>query len=133
MGGYGSGRWYRHDKQTTTDNVNSIDIRLLRKSGCLPISFYWSDVWLGTLSWSRGDQSAGTVSFEVTQDQLIVQGVEPWQEIHETVWFDRTECNFGGQRLWFLCPNCGRRIGVIYLVGARFLCRYCHKLPYTSQ
>jgi hypothetical protein len=138
MGGYGSGGWYRYNKQTTTDDVRSVDIRLLRKWGCLPGSPHNNEVRFGTLSWSRGDEPNGTVSYEVTYQSLVLsfryqRGIEPEQGIHETVCFDRTGCNFGGQRLWFICPQCGRRVGVVYLAGPRFLCRHCYKLPYSSQ
>jgi hypothetical protein len=133
MGGYGSGRWLRYNKQTTTDNVNSIDVCVLRKSGCIPRAVYWGGKCVGTLSWSRGDQPAGTVSYEATYDGIVFRIVESGLDICETVWFDRTDCHFGGQRIWFHCPNCGRRIGVIHLAGGRFLCRHCHKLPYSSQ
>ena len=29
-----------------------------------------------------------------------------------------TTCFFGGQRFWFVCPACFRRIGILYLVGS---------------
>jgi len=47
--------------------------------------------------------------------------------------FSRTACNYGGERLWFLCPHCGKRVAVLYGVDARFLCRHCYNLPYASQ
>ena len=58
---------------------------------------------------------------------------EEWQEIEERAWFDRTPCNYGGERLWFLCPHCGKRVAVLYGAGIRFLCRHCYELPYGSQ
>ena len=42
MGGFGSGRWYRYNKKTTTDDVKRIDVRFLRKIGCLP---HWPDCY----------------------------------------------------------------------------------------
>ena len=47
-----------------------------------------------------------------------------------------TNCNYGGQRHWFLCPNptCKRRSKKLYLCsGGLFLCRKCLNLAYTTQ
>lgn len=40
-----------------------------------------------------------------------------------------TPCNFGGTRLWFLCPSCGRRCAILYPV----LCRKCRKGRYLVE
>jgi len=48
-----------------------------------------------------------------------------------------TNCHYGGQRHWFLCPHpsCKRRSKKLYLCsgGGLFLCRKCLKLAYTTQ
>jgi len=43
-----------------------------------------------------------------------------------------TPCHFGGHRAWFLCPECDRRVGVLYYQG-QFHCRHCTDLHYESQ
>ncbi len=45
----------------------------------------------------------------------------------------RTECNYGGERVWFLCPHCGKRSAILYLTSGTFACRHCSKLAYASQ
>jgi len=52
-------------------------------------------------------------------------------QIHLTT----TECNYGGKRLWFICPDCHRRSRIIYKhpTGCRFTCRICNNLTYASQ
>lgn len=43
-----------------------------------------------------------------------------------------TACNFGGWRVWFICPKCERRVSVLfsaYDLG----CRHCYDLKYLSQ
>jgi hypothetical protein len=42
--------------------------------------------------------------------------------------------NYGGRRVWFLCPECGRRVGRLYLPerAKLFACRGCHHLAYES-
>ena len=47
-----------------------------------------------------------------------------------------TQPTYGGVRWWFLCPQCGRRCGVLYLERAATLlwaCRLCRGLVYRSQ
>ena len=40
-----------------------------------------------------------------------------------------------GERRWFACPNCGRRVGCLYApwINEPFWCRRCHGLLYDSQ
>lgn len=61
----------------------------------------------------------------------------------EQISFSETPCHFGGSRVWFVCPGCGRRAGKLYLPtnfyysgGGRvqhWRCRYCHKLTYEQR
>ena len=132
MGGPGSGTWYRWDKKTTTEEVHRVDIRYLRRQRFLRPGVG------GSLTWSRGGEQTGWIRFKVEQDAVVflyrhcAYGTE-WRSVEERVWFDRTACHFGGERLWFLCPHCGRRVAVLYGAGIRFLCRHCYALPYASQ
>lgn len=49
--------------------------------------------------------------------------------------FTTSKTKFNGERLWFVCPNCKRRVGVLYkypieeVVG----CRSCLNLYYRKQ
>lgn len=46
-----------------------------------------------------------------------------------------TNCNYGGIRVWFLCPLCNKRVGTLYRkpLSNSFTCRYCSKLTYQLQ
>ena len=46
-----------------------------------------------------------------------------------------TRPHFGGVRRWFLCPGCGRRTGILFLVPGLpgFVCRLCGDLAYRSS
>jgi hypothetical protein len=46
---------------------------------------------------------------------------------------DWTQLHGGGQRAWFRCPACRRRVAVLYRAGHGFVCRHCARLPYGSQ
>jgi len=59
--------------------------------------------------------------------------------LSETTIFDRdiqlvaTPCHYGKCRYWFICPDCQRRIGVLYANGSYLTCRHCHNLTYKSK
>jgi hypothetical protein len=118
MGGIGSGIWYRSGKKTTTEKVPRLDIRELRKhelSG-------WAD---------HAGKSAES------RDELVFRYRRRsrdghWRDVVDTVLLDRTPWNYGGARLWFLCPRCAKRVAVLYGASARFLCRQCSNLTYSS-
>jgi len=47
---------------------------------------------------------------------------------------ERTACNYGGSRPWFLCPQCHDRRAVLYHDGyAVIACRRCMGLSYASD
>lgn len=48
---------------------------------------------------------------------------------------DSIDCNYSGDRTYFLCPGdgCGRRCVTLYLVNDLFRCRQCLGLLYASQ
>ena len=44
-----------------------------------------------------------------------------------------TKCHYGGQRQWFRCPACSKRVGILYEHEDHFKCRTCLGLCYASQ
>ena len=133
MGGPGSGNWCRSSKGTT-EATNRVDIRYMKKRGFLKPGTY------GTLGWTLGGEPSGSIKFNTCQDyvQLIYRfcshGGE-WEDLNYPVYFDETDCHYGGTRKWFICPGqgCGRRVAVLYGPGKYFLCRHFHDLAYASQ
>lgn len=132
MGGKGSGASYRWNTHATCEEVKRVDIRYMRKQDLLKPGYS------GTLSWTVRGESSGYICYRVDKNCLVLNyrfreyGGE-WQPLEESVQFDRTPCNYGGERLWFLCPRCSKRVAVLYGVGARFLCRHCYSVRYSSQ
>jgi len=61
-------------------------------------------------------------------------GGKGWTNETYPVYLDRTPCNLGGERPWFLCPakGCQRRAAILYGAGI-FACRRCYQLVYQSQ
>ena len=133
MGGFGSGHYYRSSNAATTEASKRIDIRWLKKKGFL------NPGTNGTLSWNRGGEPTGWIRFSTFDNRIDLKyriqfyGNEEWQDVSESVWFDKTACNYGGQRTWFICPHCGKRAAVLYGEQRLFLCRKCSNLVYSSQ
>ncbi|MBI2021814.1 hypothetical protein HYS93_02965 [Candidatus Daviesbacteria bacterium] len=61
------------------------------------------------------------------QSQVEVLGAD--------VKFTYSKTKFNGKRYWFICPNCGRRVGTIYKHPTEdtFGCRICLNLRYRKQ
>ena len=132
MGGPGSGQWYRWDKRSTLDDLCSVDIRLLKRRGTLTPGASTM------LAWSRGTQSAGSVLVVGAPDAVVLvyrarafNGA--WEDKRDKVLLTWTAPAGGGQRPWFLCPACARRVALIYSVSTGFACRHCVQRPYGSQ
>ena len=134
MGGRGSGSWCRWDSKTTTESQNRIDIRLLKRWGCLR----GGSISMRTWSWSCNGEETGFINYRMEIGRMILNyryrsRGEEWQAVEQYIHFDRTPCNYGGHRWWFLCPRCYRRVAVLYGAGKYFLCRHCYDLTYSSQ
>ena len=62
-----------------------------------------------------------------------------WEPITQPVRIEHTDCHYGGQRPYFLCPgivngrHCRRRVGKLFAGGRYFLCRHCYNMSYSSQ
>ncbi len=132
MGGQGSGQWLRWDSKSTTESKYALDIRFLKKMNFLRPGI------VGTLTWSRKGKQVGAISFKTKSDYIILdykfrERGNDWEDVKQTVTFDRTPCHYGGCRTWFLCPRCEKRVALLYLSSKFFLCRHCYDLTYTSQ
>jgi hypothetical protein len=132
MGGYGSGKWDRWGTKATVDRSNRLDVRWLQRNGYLTPG-RWASV-----SWNVGGRPAGDIRVLAFADRVELhyrsreRGGE-WQDVAEVVQLDWTPCNYGGRRVWFLCPDCGRRVAVLVAGGRLFLCRTCYGMAYDSQ
>ena len=129
---YGSRRGSVLAGKRTTENQISIDIRWLKKQR------YLRQGHIGSLSWSCRGEQAGFILYHMEKDRMVLiynyrQDGGEWEPVKQAVYFDRTPCNYGGHRAWFLCPNCWKRVAVLYGAGKYFLCRHCYNLAYASQ
>lgn len=129
MGGYGSGR--RYSSKKTTGDMWRLDVYYLHKHGMLAPGS------ASTLNWSRNGQHLASIGMWAEEGRIILKyrtrarGGE-WENKEYPVPLEWTACHFGGQRPWFLCPRCYRRVAVLF-GGKMFACRHCHNLAYDCQ
>ncbi|QDL37204.1 hypothetical protein [Rhodoferax sediminis] len=53
--------------------------------------------------------------------------------VEQRVQTQTSPCHLGGQRHWFTCPRCSKRVAVLYTPGRYFACRQCGGLGYATQ
>ena len=131
MGGFGSGR-QPHSFNRTTNRHLSIDIRIWAKDGILTPgpAFVWQ--------WTLRGKRVGSILVEIIEDKLVIHPLfmskhrEPIKT--QILGLDWTNCNLGGRRPWFLCPQpgCNTRVALLYWKGS-FGCIKCFNLHYESE
>lgn len=124
MGGFGSGRkMFR----LPAWQMLHLDVRVLHQRGCLRPG-------LGMLlHWPLRNGGEASIGVITKADSIrLYYRTGGGEHIDEVVRLDLTPCNYGGTRPWFLCPKCGRRVGVL-LGGPRFWCRHCHNVAYGVE
>lgn len=135
MGGYGSGRTGYKQK---AESCRSLDVNKMHREGCL------SEGWRGNWQWSRNGEVLSVIGMRAEQGRIVLdyrvrQHGGEWEPTTQPVKIDHVDCNFGGQRPFYLCPgivngqHCGRRVGKLFSGGRYFLCRHCYNIAYNSQ
>jgi hypothetical protein len=137
MGGMGSGcqsgsRCQKNKSKLVTESLPFIDIRLLNRQG------YLKNNITGTFNWKIGGMDICSIGYRIYTDKMILDyrhlsNQKNWESVEREIIFDRTACNYGGDRKWFLCGKCGGRVAVLYYFSGSFFCRHCHDLSYSSQ
>jgi hypothetical protein len=124
MGGSDSGRPW--SGKCSLDSCIRIDVNSFIRTGLLTPDYGFIMPWK-----SRHGTLSSCVTVHV--DRLILhtsrEGIETRQQDVRLVW---QRCNYGGQRPWFICPLCSRRVAKLFWWGA-FMCRRCTGLKYQSQ
>jgi hypothetical protein len=132
MGGSGSGSWWRWGTRTTTDSQHRVDIRWLKKQN------YLQPGNSGQLSWTSHGKKTGSINFRMEEDKMLISYRHKpydgeWEDVEQIIHFTKTPCHYGGYRKWFLCPNCLKRVAILYGTRKYFLCRHCYNLTYESS
>lgn len=89
--------------------------------------------------WSRDNKEIASIGCRViSRDRLILEYT--WkpdggasQTVQEPVRLTYTACHYGGTRVWFCCPACGRRVRKLYSVRGSWYCRNSLNVAYSTQ
>jgi hypothetical protein len=129
MGGYGSGR---HGNKRAVEDLLMVDIRRWQRECELNSknSFSWQWTFRGGKKSSIDIQVIDKA--EIRFDYRTKSNEGEWEVKNYPVYLEWTQCNYGGERVWFKCPSCYKRVAKLY-GGTLFLCRQCQRLAYTSQ
>lgn len=131
MGGRGSGRRIGWTKPYCEDYLQ-LDIRKIARAGRLEPEQLFS--W----QWTRRHGSSSNIIIRVYENDSVelIYNVksdgEDSKHIEDCIDIEWTNCHYGGQRPWWVCPDCGRRVAVLY-GGEYFRCRKCYALAYACQ
>lgn len=131
MGGPGSGRGIRWTKAYCEDYLK-LDIRKIARAGALKPHQWFN------LQWTRRGGRTSDINISV-KDRLTVELSYTARDdngnrvqIEDGIEVSWSSCKYGGERPWWICPGCCKRVAVLY-GGKYFRCRKCHGLAYGSQ
>ena len=130
MGGRGSGRRSSYCGKPETNDSMPLDIRKLARAGVLMpgLSFSWQ--------WLVNDRQVAGISIRVDLHHSLVLAYRvksTGELVEQRVHTQTSACHLGGERRWFTCPRCNKRVAVLYAPGKYFACRNCYGLGYTTQ
>jgi len=101
----------------TVEGSIKLDIRKLDKE-C-----FINDGWISHCKLSNG---------EYIELKAITDGILSLSN-NQVIPLNKINCNYGGYRYRFKCPKCDKNYEILYFTNNIYLCRQCHKLPYSCQ
>lgn len=129
MGGRGSGRRSSYGGKPETNDSMPLDIRKITRKGLLVpgSSLGWQ--------WTVNDRPVASIRIWVDRESLVLsyRMKSTGEVVEQRVQMQTTPCHLGGQRHWFTCPRCSKRVAVLYAPGRYFACRQCGALGYATQ
>lgn len=129
MGGRGSGRRSSYGGKPETNDSMPLDIRKIMRKGLLVpgSSLDWQ--------WTVNDRPVASIRIWVDRESLVLsyRMKSTGEVVEQRVQMHTTPCHLGGQRHWFTCPRCRKRVAVLYAPGRYFACRQCGGLGYATQ
>ena len=129
MGGRGSGRCSSYGGKPETRDSMPLDIRKITRKGLLVLgnSFSWQ--------WLVNDRQVAGISIRVDLQSMVLsyRMKSTGEVVEQRVQTQTSPCHLGGQRHWFTCHQCSKRVAVLYAPGRYFACRGCGGLGYATQ
>ena len=117
----------------TVESKRELSIFSLKRLGMLSAGYS------GSLRWTncRTGEETGSIRLRCETNMLRLSyrsrpyGAE-WENVEDTIRLAETQPNYGGKRLWLICPSCETRRTKLY-GGKYFRCRKCLNLCYETQ
>lgn len=113
-----AGGWNRsHGQIEQTPRIDSFE---------LPMGKPWSVMYCGC-------EALGDIPLEVDAeaDRAFIYPLKHGKGFRLKLSHKRN--GYGGEQVFFLCPECEARVRFLYLQGGRFICRKCAGLNYHTQ
>lgn len=123
---WGAGRPGRHVK---AEHCRSIDARRWARDGILQAGRSGGWAWTDP---DTGERLA-SIGYSVGPEAVTLIYSMGDTPMRQHVPILATACNYGGQRYWFGCPWCGKRVANLFLRHRGFACRKCNRIAYASQ
>ena len=130
MGGRGSGRQSSYNGKPETSDSMPLDIRKITRKGLLAPGSRFSWQWL------VNDRKVAGIGILVDTHQSMVLSwciKSTGEVVEQRVQTQTSPCHLGGERHWFTCPRCSKRVALLYAPGRYFACRQCGGLGYATQ
>lgn len=114
--------------KTLVTQCDSLDIRRLDREGFLYQGSRYEWIWR-----NKDGGIKGAIAIGVLRGRLLLSYRQAGSLVSEMVPITYSTGIGGGQRPWFQCPACLRRVAILYKNDVRFRCRTCSALAYPSQ
>jgi len=111
------------------EHLRRIDVRCWQREGILRPGCVGGWIWIDP---DTGELRA-SIGYAVGDDAVRLNFAINGEPVAQRVPILHTGCTYGGTRPWFGCPQCGRRMAVLFLAGRAFRCRHCARVVYLSQ
>ncbi|MFA5041432.1 MAG: hypothetical protein WC464_07350 [Bdellovibrionales bacterium] len=127
---YGAGRPCWHGK---AEHHRKIDIRRWAHEGRLRAGNYFG--W----GWTRDGEQVASIGvlvdgeYSLTLKYTRLNDNEERENFAFPIRLEQTPCHFGGTRIWFTCPHCGRKAANLYFTRNGWFCRKSLRLTYACQ
>lgn len=123
---YGAGRPAMHVK---AEHCKQLDVQRWHRQGVLQAGSFGSWTWSNSATGER----VASIGYSVSDGYVNLNYSINDKPLNQRIAIERTLCNFGGTRPWFVCPVRGERVAVLFLRAGRFACRHCQRIAYASQ
>lgn len=119
-----------HGKYENTYRIDSYAFhKIIKELKEREMSYSWP--W----EWIRKDEVCASIQvfYDIIDDELQLSYSYNGKAKKDRIKLCYLSNNYGGQRMYFYCPRCGKRIRFLCATQRGFVCRWCGNLNYHVQ